>query len=300
MINVSGEYDTAVHRVLRYGARAPWVPWWIRAFYVKVAQRVWNVVSPTPVLYHCQGLGIIKLRPWDLIGSRVFFYGTWEPVISDFVRTCVPSGAVVVDIGANIGYYSLLFSRLVGPAGQVYAVEPSPSIRSDLNENIDRNGITNVVVVPYGVSNRSAKLPFYLNDKGNLGKSHFGGASEGYHLEAELEVRRLCEVIDNDALSRTALIKIDVEGMENEVLEDVIATLPLLPLKLAILAEVRMSKDDSQISTSVKKLCDAGFAMYVLENRYDNDYYAAGRSVAPQRVTQLNYGQVDVAFVRSQ
>jgi len=287
-----------VRTILPYLARTHILPAWARAHYVKIAQRVWRLVSKRAVLSHALGIGVMSVRPWDLVGSRVFFYGVWEPVITRFVRNRLRPDAVAIDIGANIGYYTLLFSRLVGPSGVVYSVEPSPSIREDLKMNIVLNAAMNIQVVPCGIASESGTKEFYLSKRGNIGASHFSTPASGDRLEGRFELKRLRDVIPAEALSRAALIKIDVEGMEEEVLRDVVDTLGLFPHRITILAEIRLASRDSRVCTLVDALRAARFDTYMLENRYDNDYYAAGNFALPRRITDLPFGQLDVAFVR--
>jgi FkbM family methyltransferase len=66
----------------------------------------------------------------------------------------VKEGMVVVDIGANIGYYTLIAAKLVGKSGIVYVFEPMPSNYECLCKNIEVNGYTNVVLIQKAVSNK--------------------------------------------------------------------------------------------------------------------------------------------------
>src|SRR5436853_284660 len=63
-------------------------------------------------------------------GSHVSLDGYWEPWITVFVARQLRPGMVAIDVGANYGYYSLLFAALVGDTGHVYAIEPNPEIVS--------------------------------------------------------------------------------------------------------------------------------------------------------------------------
>ena len=73
-----------------------------------------------------------------------------------------------VDVGANLGYYTLLFAELVGPKGQVYAFEPVPYNASLLNRSVRANGYTNVIAVAKAVSNATGATTLHLN-AGNFG-----------------------------------------------------------------------------------------------------------------------------------
>lgn len=94
----------------------------------------------------------------DLVGRVVAVSGIWEPSATAIVRDLLAPGDVVVDIGAHVGCFSLLASGAVGPAGRVFALEPSPARHRELQRNLALNGVTNVVagdaVVPSGLHRR--------------------------------------------------------------------------------------------------------------------------------------------------
>jgi len=90
-------------------------------------------------------------------------YGEFEPFETEIVRSLVKPGMVVVDIGANIGYYSLLFARLTGPEGTVHAFEPAPENFRLLNANIQANGYRNITPVQAAVCDSSGQVTFHLS-----------------------------------------------------------------------------------------------------------------------------------------
>jgi precorrin-6B methylase 2 len=80
--------------------------------------------------------------------------GTSEPEIQDVFAEHVRHGGVVWDIGANIGFYSLIASRLVGEDGKVFAFEPLPANLDAIARNIALNGVENIEVVGLALSDR--------------------------------------------------------------------------------------------------------------------------------------------------
>jgi len=109
--------------------------------------------------------------------------GTYESEELDDFLSHVPREAVVVDIGANIGIWSVLMSRAVGPGGTVLAFEPSPANAALLRANLDRNGCENVVVVEAAVRRTSGSGRL---DTASPGATHkiANGAVEGYEPES--------------------------------------------------------------------------------------------------------------------
>src|SRR5689334_5897732 len=89
------------------------------------------------------------------LATRVF-----ERDVLAYVSRVLKAGMTVVDLGANIGYYTLLASRLVGPSGVVYAFEPDPLMFEYLTGNVARNRCGNVIAVDVAVTDRIGRAPF--------------------------------------------------------------------------------------------------------------------------------------------
>jgi len=102
-------------------------------------------------------------RDIDGIGQRLIFGGCYEPTTTQVVRSLVKDGMRCVDVGANIGYYSLLFSSLVGERGKVWAFEPEPTNFGELLKNIELNGASNIVVSCKAISHRSGRAKLYVS-----------------------------------------------------------------------------------------------------------------------------------------
>ena len=79
----------------------------------------------------------------DMIPRMIFYFGFWEPNNSALIGSILKPGDVFVDVGANIGYYTLLGSSLIGAQGRVVSIEPSPAIFAQLQENTSANGAAN-------------------------------------------------------------------------------------------------------------------------------------------------------------
>lgn len=272
----------------------------LRGLYTGALKRSWRMFSRSEVTRTVPAAGLMMLRPWEYIEARLFFYRTWEPEITRVIQGCVEPGDVAIDIGANVGYYSLVMSRLAGPAGAVYAVEPSPSIRARLERHLELNGVRNVVVLPFGVSNRSEERYLKLSGESNCGDTHFVDDPGEANIEGRLPLRRLVDLVPAADLARCGLIKVDVEGMEVEVLEDLLENLPLMRRKLTICAEIRRFESSAErVDGLVRRFREAGFELLRLDNRYGHADYARAAARPPERAERLPDGQHDVALVRT-
>ena len=137
--------------------------------------------------------------------------GVWEPFETDLVRREIQPGDTVLDIGANIGYFTLLFAQLVGEQGRVYAFEPDPTNFHILRRNIERNGLKNVVPEQKAVSSRTGKIRLF-SDKTNRGDNRTFDPGDGRD-SVEVDAVSLDEYFSNIVL-KINFIKIDIQGGE--------------------------------------------------------------------------------------
>lgn len=140
--------------------------------------------------------------------------GIYEPEETNLLKQIIKPGNVVLDLGANIGYFTLLFARLVGPNGKVYAFEPHPTTYSLLKKNIQANGYGNVTSYQKAVSNRSGELVLYVDKFSNV--DHRIYPSETRTEEIRIETVRLDDFFPN--LSLVNFIKVDTQGAEALIL----------------------------------------------------------------------------------
>jgi FkbM family methyltransferase len=129
----------------------------------------------------------------------------------------------VLDLGANIGFYTLLASAKVGKNGQVIAFEPSPQNLKLINASLVENSISNVVVVSAAVSDfvgrTSLHLSPYYNSEHSLFNYHY---SSGMHTDSEttiIDVTTVDKTLENSANFKVDLIKMDIEGSESKALK---------------------------------------------------------------------------------
>lgn len=274
-------------RVVAFPCQVNALPGFFRASYALVVKRLFGLLKRRSVV-RVDGVGHMQLEPWDLIDSRIYFFDVWEPALSHFMKKAIRKGDVVADIGANIGYFTLLMSQAVGPEGHVFAVEPCDDIRARLNNALARNDVRNVTVIPYGISDRTERRAF-TKTTANLGASRFGEPSND-----GLELRRLSDVVPPDMLSRLSFIKIDVEGMEAQVMRDISSILATLPDDLTLCAELRV---DDEMRDILKPFQDIGMTLLHLPNRYTMFDYPH-HPLDPEPFDDRVDGQYDLALTR--
>jgi FkbM family methyltransferase len=154
------------------------------------------------------------------IGRSLETYGEWCEAELALLRPCVRSGSLVLDIGANIGTHTVPLAKWAGPAGRVIAFEPQRLVFQTLCANVALNGLTNVVCLNKGVGRAPGmvRVPV-LNPEAalNFGSVRLAGTDGGEPTEIM--------TVDGLGLPACHLMKIDVEGMEAEVLEGAAATI---------------------------------------------------------------------------
>jgi FkbM family methyltransferase len=164
----------------------------------------------------------------DLLSRTIYMTGRWEPLITEYIRTSLKQGDTFVDVGANIGYYSLVASRIVGSHGKVIAVEASPTNYERMLRNLSLNGARNVRTINAAAAGCRGELPLYFGPPHNRGHSTTVTSlanQEGLQLEKMVPADTLDQLIGKDDLMRARLIKIDVEGAERTVLAPVFSSL---------------------------------------------------------------------------
>ena len=142
----------------------------------------------------------------------------YEPGTTRLFEEMVKPGMVVIDIGAHVGYYTLLAAKLSGPKGRVYAFEPDKDNHALLLKNIGLNGYDNVVAAQIAMSDRVGNSTLYLTalDSGRHSMYHHGLPERG---EATVETTTVDSFLESEGWPSVDLIKIDVEGAEPAVLD---------------------------------------------------------------------------------
>jgi FkbM family methyltransferase len=158
----------------------------------------------------------MRLDPMEYVEGDILFipqiYDRGE--VHELTRRLQP-GSVFLDLGANVGFYALLFSRLLGPNSRVLAFEADPAMVERLTENVRLNARPNVTIVPYGVSDANETIPFGVNLRGYRGSSSFLVEGE---QSVEVECRTLASLLDEHGVTRVDGMKVDIEGMGTRVL----------------------------------------------------------------------------------
>lgn len=211
----------------------------------------------------------LRVTTQDVIGRHIYKYGRHEPETTDFLIGSLEilDGDVIFDIGANIGWYSLLFDRIAGrAAAEIYAFEPDPENFGLLKENIALNDARHIRPVQFGASDRTGTFQLHL----------FGGANRGRHSmlpihEGEsVEIRTItlddfwAEQGLGDRVPR--FIKMDIEGFELAALRGADEVLKRCPLVMTEYSPRYMKAAGLVPAELIELMTSHGFAPHVLRD----------------------------------
>lgn len=227
----------------------------------------------------------MNLRLREFIQNRLFFFGVWEPNITALFDSLLQPGDVVIDVGANIGYYTLLAARKVGAGGHVYAVEPNPAVHSLLKRHLEMNGLGNVTPIADAAWDTTASGTLHVHDYdcGATSLRNFDGSEAG----AQVQLVRLDDVVQQEHRHRVRLIKIDIEGAEAHALRGLSSILAGNP-RVRVVAEVHrtiLAGMGSSAEALFAFMADLGFQAYQIPNSYkETAYFPPFRYEGPRPV----------------
>ena len=237
----------------------------------------------------------------DIGQSYIYFFGVWEPHISRYIARHLHQGDIFIDIGANIGYYSLLAAGCVGKSGKVISIEASPTIFEYLRGNVGLNGFSNVSLHNVAIADHEGVLDLYLNESSPGQSTIMSDRVTPAHLREETRCARLGAAIDPELVQAARFIKIDVEGAEWPVVSSMEDIIGKCSSDTEFLIEVNapaLLKFGTTVAAFVGLFQRSGFAAYELTNNYDLQDYVGGKYQPPRRLLDLNFVQKDILFSR--
>ena len=163
-----------------------------------------------------------QLVPDDQSSRALYISSTYEPSTLCVLKRLLRPGDVFVDVGANAGLMVLAASRWVGPEGRIFAFEPSTREYARLTDTIARNRLTHTTAVQTALGSRAGSAVLRVADSAHGGLNTLGDSFAYAGILTEkmepVDVQTLDEFVETHGVPRVAVIKIDVEGSETDVL----------------------------------------------------------------------------------
>jgi FkbM family methyltransferase len=210
-----------------------------------------------------------------------FSTGQYERPVQEAIAAVVRPGNVCYDIGANVGFFSIVLSRLAGPTGSVYAFEPVPRNVSAIEQNARLNRLGNITVLKVALASVDGESELLLAH--HIGGAMLKSAGAPPDLAGRLDVRTAAL----DTLSKWGsvkpphFVKIDVEGAEIDVLQGMTAILKKwAPAIMLELDDEDMTACDNKVARCVSLLCRFGYRAEALPKSYPDSRWFVRHIIA--------------------
>lgn len=221
------------------------------------------------------------LRIVPLEGDREIVRGTYELPVQGALADLVREGAVVHDIGANIGFFTLLAARLSGPAGRVHAFEPVPRNAAAISRSARLSGLGQVVVHQVAVG--AAGGQGCLNLARHIGGAMLSsvGAPPDQRGTVTVEVVAIDDLVASGEVPPPDVVKIDVEGAELDVIRGMTRTLhERRPVLICELDDARPEGLKRKAEVLAGVLTGLGYALERLPDSYPDAGWEVAHFVA--------------------
>lgn len=161
----------------------------------------------------------VDTRDMGIVTTMLFIRGSWERGTTRLFEDIIQKGMVVLDVGANIGYFTLIAAKLVGEEGKVFAFEPEPYNFDLLVRNLKLNGYHNVIPTQKAISDKNGRATLFL-DKTQWGLHSLSreNVTNSNGNSIEVDVQTLDDFF-KDSGDRVDFAKIDVQGAELAVIQ---------------------------------------------------------------------------------
>lgn len=200
-----------------------------------------------------------RLRPENFLDRQILLRGAFEPKTTRLVRRFVRPGMRVLDVGANIGYFSTIIASLVGPDGKVWAFEPTDAYRQRLAWHLEANGLAGrVKVLDYGLSDRQQSLEIAMEEStASLHPTTAGGDRQ------TVQLRRLDDVAGELGIDRIDFVKVDIDGHEPYFLAGARQTiLKHQPVMVMEFNQASLDAASSDVRKLYEELVGMGYQLY--------------------------------------
>jgi len=202
----------------------------------------------------------------------------YEPQVTKTMKEIIKLGDWVIDIGANIGYYTLLLAKLVGPKGKVISFEPDPTSFKILKKNIKANNFKNIVPENKAIADKNREINFYISKK----DTRFHQIFDNPDNKKILRIRAITlDQYLKKFSGRIDFVKIDIEGAEPLALQGMEKTIKK-NRNIKIITEyapnhLKLSGYDG--GKYLKNLADLNFKFYDLDQIKEKNIYLSKKKI---------------------
>lgn len=271
-------------------------------------EALWNgIVNPYLAWQSREFVASTRFGQWltgntrDMIQQYIYYFGLWEADLTEWISEQLCRGDTFIDVGANIGYFSLLASARVGPSGSVVAIEASPKIFQQLQINLDLNRASNVRAVNLAASDQRGIAQLFCGPAYNAGETSLF-QFKGTEPDVVVETAPLAEILERCEIASARLIKIDIEGAEGTVLPGLMTLLSSCRPDIELIVEFHpqhLTAPGKSAAELVKLFGAFGFHAYQIVNDYwALNYITRRKAKRPMRLNGPIQGETVIVFSR--
>lgn len=246
--------------------------------FIAIANRFRRLVGRAPRIEAGPAIGLLFESSPE---AASYAQGTVEIPVQEAISDLLETGDTFYDIGANVGFFSILASKIIGSTGAVYAFEPVPRNASRVEKNACLNSLNNVEVIKIAVSNYCGQSELLLARHSGGAVLKSAGIPPDFTGSIVVETSTLDAVMDREQLRPPNLVKIDVEGAELDVLRGMIGTLRKYGPKIIVEVDDEVqTRCLDKLSASQAFLRDLGYRIDILPNSYQDGHWFVRHLVA--------------------
>ena len=160
----------------------------------------------------------------DFIGRTIYYFGDYDLKVTEICRRLLRPGDTVVDVGANCGVVTIYSSRLVGPKGHIYAIEPQPDLAVLIQKSAAIGGYSQVSVHSIALSDCDGTMNLAIPED-NSGKATLMLRNKFPYKTIQVQTKKASDYISSLSLGLIHLMKVDAEGYEYIIIKDVLESL---------------------------------------------------------------------------
>lgn len=230
----------------------------------RIRNFIYRLVSPATVVIEVRNVKMLVDPSCSSMVPMLLRDGVHEEYETELICRSLREGSVFVDVGGNIGYYTVIAASIVKDSGRVITFEPEPRNYWFLARSVDLNGFRNVTLVPMALSHRTGREKLFLS-RDNIGAHHlsgFGDESESISIDTTT----LDDYVFRNP-TKIDIIKMDIEGFEPFALAGMRNQISLNP-QLKIFTEYFPSlirKAGAVPEQFLKELESLGFILYLIQ-----------------------------------
>lgn len=242
---------------------------------------------------------LISGNSGDVVQGYIYYFGVWEPNLTAFLKRRLKNtkDRTFIDVGANIGYYSLLAASLMRN-GSVVAIEAFPGIYEKLIRNIKINKEKNIRTVPFAATEKDCYINMYYAGPQNEGATTAVKSLAKTDTSVTIRGKPLSMLLSEEEVRTMLIMKIDVEGAEFSVIKGMMSLFDEFQADAEFIVEViPKALGEINLKSIFRIFEEAGFYAYKIENSYKPaDYLGFSKISRPERIYSCPSEESDVIF----